>query len=149
MSWPTTITGTLTNGIRADGVSTIHWGTYDVLSTVNGLSVTGGTIAIVTRANQRTLAENIKLPNGDGVTTTRIQIVDGEQWDVTIRADNRLDSNTPKVGTKVLVADLGGHLGTVGAYITCRVIESGFDTAPKQAGERTISIEKLALITES
>lgn len=149
MAWPITVTGTTTSGVRADGVTTVHWGTYDILSTVNGLSVTGGTIAIVSRANQRTLAESIKLPNGSGVTTTRVQIIDGEQWDVTVRADSRLDSNTPAVGTKVLVADMGGHLGTVGAYITCRVVESGFEASVKNAGERTFTVEKLALITES
>lgn len=127
---------TPSSGYSAQGVTTIVWGT----DTLWGAYV-------VTRFNQKHLAENIKLSNGTGLTTTRVLLIDGSQFDLTVRDDTNM--TPPKAGTTITVKDAAGFLGTVGTTYTCRVVDAGWETAPKQAAERTIVAEKLALITES
>ncbi len=144
-AWPTTGAGSLASGYLAEGVTTIRWGSGAVVTSVNGTTVNGTTVGIVLRANEKSLVDNIKLPNGDGLTTTRVQIVDGTQWDLTIRDDTGI-TGRPKIGTTVVVVDMGGLLGTVALKYSATVIETAYDTAPKQPGEFTVSVESLILI---
>ena len=132
MSSPTTPS----TGYAAQGVTTIVWGTDALWGSY-----------VVTRFNQKQLVENIKLTNGTGITTTRIQLKDGAQWDITVRDDTAM--TPPTVGTTLSVVDGGGLLGAVGVAYTGRVIDSGWEVSPKQPGERTITVEKLTLITEA
>ena len=147
MAWPLNITGAPV-GYAATGVTTVRWGSGAMVTNIAGTAVNGTTIGIVTRFNQKTLVENIKLSNGDGITTTRIQLIDGCAWDLTIRDDTNI-TYRPTVGSRVTVVDGLGHFGVVGTTYYAVVVESAYDTAPKQAGEFTISVENLIAITES
>ena len=129
MSSPTTPS----TGYTAQGTTTIVWGTDALWSTY-----------VVTRISERDLIENIKLPNGTGITTTRVQLKDGRQWDITVRDDTGM--TPPKSGDTLVVKDAGGLIGTVGLNYTARIVESGWDSAPKQAAERTLTVESLVLI---
>ena len=108
---------------------------------------------VITRFSQRQQVEPVKLPNGNGISATRILLVDGVEWDVTVRDDSGIVP--PKAGQIVRICDAAGLLGNgtagaVGAMFKATVINNGHDTAPKQAGERTMTLERLTLIdTES
>lgn len=151
MAWPTTVSGTLTSGIAGQGaVTTLRWGTNEAVTLINGSTVSGigVTTAIVTRFNERAIVENIKLTNGAGVTTSRIQIQDGVQWDITIRDDTGMTGSVlPKIGNTVTLVDAAGIVaGSPGTAYAGTVVETGYDAAPKQPGERTITVEKLRLV---
>jgi len=151
MAWPTSGGGTLASGYLATGVTTIVWGTGDILANIGGIAMSGA-LGVVTRFSERAIVDNIKLPNGDGLTTSRVQIIDGAQWDLTIRDDTRITVR-PKVGNTVLVFDAAGLItagagGTPVSYIAT-VVETSYETAPKQAAEFHITVENLTLITEA
>ena len=129
MSSPTTPS----TGYTAQGTTTIVFGTDTLWSTY-----------IVTRIAQKDLIENIKLQNGTGITSTRVQLKDGVQWDVTVRDDTGM--TPPRSGNTVTIKDAGGLIGNVGLSYTARVVESAWDSAPKQAAERSFTAENLVLI---
>jgi len=136
MALPTNMTGTPT-GLAKQGVTTIVWGTDGLWSSY-----------IVSRISQKQLIENVKLTNGTGITVTRVQLTDGVQWDITVRDDTGM--TPPVVGnTFASIYDAAGMLGAVGSTYTGRIVESSWDTSSKQAAERSITVEKLTLITES
>ena len=145
MAWPTTGAGSLASGYLAQGVTTIRWGSRELVTSINGTAVNGTTVAIVTRVNERNLVDNIKLPNGDGLSITRVQIVDGVQWDVTIRDDTGI-TNRPKIGTTVVIVDMGGLIDAVAEKYSATVVESSYEAAPKQPGEISLTVENLVLI---
>lgn len=144
MAWPTTGAGSQASGIITQGVTTIRWGTKELVTSIAGTPNNGTTVGIVLRFHQRELADNIKLPNGDGLSITRVQVVDGVLWDVTMRDDTGL--GLPRVGATVVIVDAGGLIGTVVLKYSATVSDNGYDTAPKQAGERQFSVESLKLI---
>lgn len=148
MSWPQTGSGSLATGYLASGVTTIRWGSKELITSIAGTAVNGTTVGIVTRFNQRALVENIKLPNGSGLTTTRVQIIDGYQWDATVRDDTNI-TNRPQIGDTVVIVDaaglISGTVSTVYKY-SATVTESGYDASPKQAGEFTVTVEALTLV---
>lgn len=154
MAWPTTGAGSLATGYLASGpVTTVVWGTKDILTKIGSVAV-GGNIGIVTRFSEKPLVDNIKLPQGDGLTSTRVQIVDGVQWDLTIRDDTTITVR-PKIGNTVLVYDAAGFFtgaagagGTPATYI-CTVVDANYEAAPKQAAEFHITVENLTLFTEA
>ena len=151
MAWPTTGAGTLASGYLANGITTIVWGTLDILANIGGVAMSGS-LGVVTRFSQKPIVDNIKLPNGDGLTSSRIQIIDGCQWTLTIRDDSRITVR-PKIGNTVLVYDGAGFVsagagGTPTSYV-CTVVEADYETAPKQAAEFQITVENLTLITEA
>ena len=81
-----------------------------------------------------------------------VQIIDGNQWDVTVRDDTRITVR-PKIGNTVLIFDAGGFIsagagGSPTSYIAT-VIEASYEAAPKQAAEFHFTVENLTLITES
>lgn len=148
--WPTVPTTTLSAGIRADGITTLRWGTAGVVRAINGTTFADVSVAIVLRVNQKTIVDNIKLPNGDGVTSSRVQVVDGQQWDLTLRDNSGATTagitGRPRIGADVTIVDMGGLIGTVGLAYAAKVIETGYDAAPKQAGEFNLTVENLVLI---
>jgi hypothetical protein len=151
MAWPTTGAGTLASGYLATGVTTIIWGSLDLLANIGGVAMSGA-LGVVTRFSERPLVDNIKLPNGDGLTSTRVQIIDGTHWEVTVRDDSRITVR-PKIGNTVLIYDAAGFIsagagGTPTSYIAT-VVEANYEAAPKQAAEFTITVENLTLITEA
>ena len=119
-------------GYAAQGTTTLLWGTEGLFYTFT-----------VLRYNEKELVENIKLPNGAGIDSTRVQLRHGLGWEITVRDDTLMVP--PRVGTLVTIYDGGAMFNgsTRGNVILCRVVESSFDTAPKQAAERVISVEKL------
>lgn len=139
MAWPA-IPG-VTIGYIAQGVTTDRWGTDGLLQSPR---VGAGSYYVVLRFNQRPLVDNIKLPNGVGVTATRVMIVDGVEWTMTVRDDTRM--TPPAVGGTITIVDGAGLLGVVGLAYTATVIEPTYDTSPKQAGERVFTCENLVLI---
>lgn len=165
MAWPTTGAGSLATGYLGTGVTTIVWGTKDLVVNVGGITTPFSTDGkgVVTRFVQRPLAENIKLTNGDGLTTTRIQIVDGGQWEITIRDDTGFTVR-PKIGNTVEIYDGAGFLlgaqavgtpasslgagGTPRSFIAT-VVEASYEVTPKNPAEFTITVENLILIAES
>lgn len=144
-AWPVTGAGSLSVGYVQSGVTTARWGTGELVTSINGITVNGTTVGIVMRCAQRALAENIKLGNGMGVSITRMQVVDGQQWDVTIRDDTGI-TGRPKIGTTVVIVDMAGHLGTPGLKYSSTVIDGGYEAAPKTPGEITFSVENCVLI---
>lgn len=149
MAWPTAPTGTVSGGVRVDrpsGVSsTLRWGTASAVTSVNGVAVNGTTVGIILRINEASIVNNIKLPNGDGVTVNRVQIIDGVKWDVTLRDDSGI-TGRPQPGTAVVIVDMAGLLGTVGLKYTSTVVESSYDASPGQPGEIVVTVENLVLI---
>lgn len=154
MAWPTTGAGSLSSGYLATGpVTTVVWGTKDILTKVGSVSV-GGNIGVVTRFSEKPLSDMIKLPQGDGLTSTRIMIVDGVQWNLSIRDDTTITVR-PKIGNTVLVYDAAGFFassagagGTPASYIAT-VVEADYETAPKTPAEFQITVENLVLFTET
>lgn len=146
---PTTGTGSLSSGYYATGaanVTTIRWGSKAAVTVIGGVSVGGVTVGVVLRFNESVMSDNIKLPQGDGLTCTDLDIIDGHKWDVTIRDDTGITAR-PTIGTNVTIADGGGLIdGSTFKYYTARVKQSAWDTAPKQAGEMTFSVERLTLV---
>ena len=165
MAWPTL--NAPANGFLIQGRTTIIWHTDDMVPLVAGIDTTSGNgtygAAVVTRFNQRTLNDNIKLTGNVGHTTTRILIIDGAQWDVTIRDDTRFGTTSPAVGMRVTIIDAGGLLGSITiangsgtpTSLTSRksfratIVESNWESSPKNPGERSFTIEKLVLIDEN
>jgi hypothetical protein len=81
-------------------------------------------------------------------------IVDGVQWDVTVRDTTALvaSAGEMQVGMAAVIVDAGGMItGTgvaagVGGKYACTIVDLGYETAPKQPGERNITVENLVLI---
>lgn len=145
MAWPVTGAGSLATGYVASGVTTVRWGSGELVTSINATAVNGTTVAIVTRFNESAIVDNMKFPNGSGVSITRVQIVDGVKWDCTIRDDTGI-TNRPKIGTTVIIVDAAGLIDAVAEKYNATVCESGYDTAPKQPGEMTFTVENLVLI---
>lgn len=141
MAWPPTPNST--TGFEADGVTTIRWGTEGLLQgSLPPISATG--YYVVLRFNQKELSENIKLPQGSGLTSTRVRIRDGVQWAITVRDDTQMTA--PICGDLLTIVDGSGMLGDVGLTYSARVVENDYETAVKQAGERVLMLENLVLI---
>ena len=148
MAWPRTGTGTITGGSVATGDATyMRWGTQGVLRDFP--------FYIVTRCRQSRKKETLQYDNGDGVQSGRMQVFHGSQWEVTVR--DRYDYAAPVEGTLVYIVDMAGLVGAVygagavpgsGAAPTyqARVIDSDYDAAPKQPGERVLLLERIILI---
>ena len=147
MAWSPTTGAAPMTGFRQQGVTSVRWGSRGLVTSINGQAIASlpTSIGVVLRFNQKTQVENIKLPNGDGLTVTRVQIVDGQQWDVTVRDDENIDSR-PSIGTTVVIYDAGGLISSSYLKYSATVIDSGWDTAPKQPGEMTFSVEALTLV---
>lgn len=143
-AWPTTGSGT--TGVVIEGTTTIRWGTSGLLQSPKPASG----FYIVTRFNQSTLVDRIPLPNGDGLTSTRVLVIDGVQWDVTVRDDTAMVP--PQVGDTVSIVDGAGLIeGTTAGAIkqfTATVVNSGGETAPKAAFERVLVVENLRLVDD-
>lgn len=137
--WPTTGAGSAAQGVLITGVTTIKWGTLGL-----GGGVTG--FVTVLDIKQSPLVENVKLPNGDGVTSTRLQIIDGQKWDITVRDDTNLTAASMRVGQTISIDDAAGFIGNIGLKYVARICEPSFDAALKEAAKRTITVENLLLI---
>jgi hypothetical protein len=140
MAWPTVPTGTLTAGVVGQGTEVTHmrWGTKDAVNAVGWY--------VISRVAQRLKKEDLQFDNGDGVQSGRLQLVHGSVWDVTVRDSTLM--TPPRVGQFVTVVDMAGFVGTKvpGTYYSAYVLDSNYDAAPKQPGERVIVLERITLI---
>lgn len=138
-TWPP-VSGT-TTGYKITGTTTIRWGTDGLMQTP---APGGGGFYVVLRCDQKELVENIKLPNGSGITSARVRLRDGVHWAITIRDDTQLTG--PVVGDSIGMQDGAGMLGLTTLYYTGTLVESDYNAALKQPGERVLLVEKLTLV---
>lgn len=127
---------TPSSGYAAQGTeaTTMIWGTDGLYSGYTVLAF-----------NQKLDQETIHLTNGTGIKTNRIQLKNGAMWEMTVR-DNYTVS-PPQYGAVVTVTDAGGLLSTTRTSTYAgRVVDASWDVAPKQAGERKITVEYLTLV---
>lgn len=136
-TWPPT-SGT-TTGFTASK-TTVQWGTDGLLQSPKPASG----FYVVTRFSQKQLVDVTRLPNGTGITSNRVVLVDGVQFEITVRDDSAM--TPPVANSTIVVTDAAGMLGTVGNVYTCKVLDNSYDAAPKQPGERVILAENLVLI---
>jgi len=143
MAWPTTGNGSTASGYIASGTaSTILWGTKD-FSTITGWLT-------VLKVSQKTIvAFEEHLPNGDGLTAGLVQGIDGVVWDVEVRDDVNQIVSDLQVGKRLYLRDGGGlipgNTNRLQTYL-CIITENGWDTAPKTAAGRTLTLKKFSLI---
>ena len=143
MAWPTTGSGSVATGHVAVGTATtILWGTKD-FSTITGWLT-------VLRVSEKTMvAYEEQLPNGDGLTAGLVQGIDGVEWDVEVRDDTTQVPTDLQVGKKLYLRDGGGlvpgNSNRNNIYL-CIITANGWDTAPKTAAGRTLTLKKFSLI---
>lgn len=146
MAWPRTGTGTVAGGSVAGGDATyFRWGTKDAVTTA------GWGYAVVSRLRQSRKKDTLPYENGDGVQSGRMQVFHGVQWELTVRDDSRFAG--PVEGTQLTIVDMAGlvgstygNCGTIGGLYAATVIDSDYEAAPKQPGERVILCERIKLI---
>lgn len=137
-AWPPT--SGVTTGYEVDGVTTIRWGTEGLLQSPKPAS---GYYTVL-RFDQKEIVDPIKLPQGSGLTASRVRIKDGTHWAITVRDDTQMTA--PVVGTLITVVDGAGMKGNVGLRYAARVVENDYNTGVKQPGERVLIAENLLLI---
>jgi hypothetical protein len=158
MSWPinpSNNAGEVKTGVIVSGQgSYLRWGTSGTTAATGIVPGTGW--YAITRAAMRYKKEDLQYDNGDGVQSARVQIVHGVVWDITVRDDTRM--TPPVIGTKISITDIGGLIytltvttptaGTPGTVVTMQgyVLDSSYDTAQKQPGERVLVVERITLI---
>lgn len=147
MAWPTTsATG---NGNAASGqyiangtATTILWGTNQYAPLTGWLTVT--------KISMKTIvAYEEQLPNGDGLTAGLVQGIDGIQTDIEVRDDTNQITSSLTVGNRIVLQDGGGLVpgGARGATYSSIITEHGWDTAPKTAAGRMLTVKKFILIS--
>ena len=141
MAWPPTSGST--TGYTVDGVTSIRWGSEGLLQS----PIPASGYYTVLRFDEKELVEVIKLPQGSGLTASRVRIRDGVHWAITVRDDNRMTA--PVVGTTLSIVDAAGMIGTIGLRYNAKVVENDYNTAVKQPGERVLVAEALVLIEGS
>lgn len=141
MAWPSS----QSVGYSATGNTTIRWGTDGLLtSPAPATGVNGTGFYVVTKFSQKQQVEVIKLPNGSGITTTRIILTDGLDWNITVRDESTM--TPPMAGSTVTIVDAGGMISSARAAYSATIIDNNYEAPPKQAGERTLTVERLRLI---
>lgn len=138
MAWPPT--SGVSVGYAVDGITTIRWGTEGTLQSPKRAS---GYYTVL-RIDEKELVEVIKLPQGTGLTASRVRIKDGAHWAITVRDDTTMTA--PICGTSLSIVDMAGMIGTVGLRYNATVVENDYNTAVKQPGERVLVAENLRLI---
>lgn len=146
-TWPVVSgAGSVSSGYLNKGVTTLRWGTTGLLQSPKRASG----FYVVTRFRQAAVVDNIKLEDGMGWTETRVQLVDGARWEVTVRDDTAM---TPPVeGDTVVVTDAAGMIDpssgdpAVANVFNATVVSPSYGASPKQPGERTLVVENLVKV---
>ncbi len=133
---------TLDTGVTADGVTTIRWGTESDMADASNANSSYYVVDDVRQEQVKVLQDN--LPNGNGLTRTRVIVTDGVRWNVDVREDTRM--TPPNIGTQVYLVDKQCILASSPAAYKARVVDAGRRATPKSAGVRTIVVERLTLI---
>ena len=143
MAWPPTSSAT---SFLVQGVTGVKIGVEGIVQTP--IPTTPGLkYFTVLKVDQKTLADVMKLPNGFGQTSTRIELLDGCQWNLTVR-DNTDTAMGAAVGALWTLIDTGGLVpaGTMNAVYAATIVDSDWQGSPKNAGERIIVLESMILI---
>lgn len=124
MAWPPSPTSTfIVNGAKT-GTTTLVWGTDALYSS-----------AIVKSATQRTMAEEIKIENGTGLTAWHILLVDGQEYEFTLVYDTAtVNSQDIQVGDTVSLRDMT-TASTSPSNLNFIVTSSNLSSARKQEAE--------------
>jgi hypothetical protein len=77
--------------------------------------------------------ETIYIENGTGLRSTRINLIQGREWELTIVDDTSF--TPPTVNTAVTLIDT-----LSGLQFTGRVIDNSYNAARKQEGERVMRV---------
>jgi hypothetical protein len=116
------------------GITTIKWGTDGLYSTY-----------IVKSMTPTDEIEVIYIENGTGLKSTRIDLAQGRQWDITVIDDTSIVP--PRINTNITIVDpLGVMSGGNGTNITARVIGKNGQAARKQEADLIIRAEYLTNI---
>ena len=147
MAWPTT--GATGNGNAASGqyiangtATTILWGTNNFVAFTGWLTVL--------KVNQKVImAFDENLPTGDGLTAGKVQGIDGAVWEIEVRDDVNQVTTSLTPGQRLLMPDGAGLVpgGARGATYSAIIKDHSWDTAPKTAAGRMLTVEKFLLIT--
>lgn len=132
----------LATGVTADGVTTIRWGTDANMADASNANASYYIVDDIRQQQVKAFQEN--LPNGNGITLTRVIGVDGSRWNVTVRDDTRM--TPPTIGVQTYLADRLGMLGTPNAMYRARVVDADYNATPKSAGQRVVVVERLTLV---
>ena len=147
MAWPTT--GSSGGGNAASGQyvangtgTTLLWGTNNFMTITGWLTIT--------KISQKTIvAFKEELPNGDGLTAGQVIGIDGFRTEIEVRDDENQVTSALTVGQRIMVTDGGGLYpgGSRGAQYSGIIVDAGWDTAPKTAAGRMLTVEKFILIS--
>jgi hypothetical protein len=150
-SWPA-VAGTDPGfKIGGGGRKTIMWGTNAILQSPAPTDSLGSGLNwfTVIRASQKPISDRTKLPNGVGVTSTDVFIIDGVQWEVVVRDDSQFESGSVvAINNLVTIVDFAGLFVKNSTPVTleARIVDPNYEATLKAAGERTLMIENLVLI---
>jgi hypothetical protein len=156
-TWPLTLgSGSVASGYSTTGATTLRWGTTGLLQSPKRVSG----FYVVTNFRQRPIMENIKLTDGFGWTDTRVLLVDGYQWEVTVRDDSGMTA--PVEGDTVVITDASGMVAAASQsgdpnirvkvktddpapsqVFNATVVDPSYNAAPKEPGERVLLLENL------
>ena len=131
----------VTPGFTIKGKSTILWGTDGLLASPYP---TAGGFYTVMRMSQNPILDRTKLPQGSGLTSTDIILIDGISTEIVVRDDSTM--TPPTINTTITIVDAAGWFGTQGLTYTARIVDPRYEAALKQPGERTIIADNLILI---
>ena len=126
MSWPPS----QSTSFLLAGVTSIKWGTEGLISTF-----------IVKSMRAMDSFETIYIENGTGLRATRVGLVQGREWEVTV-VDDTSFTNPSYADTITITDPISGTLITGHAT----VIDNSYNTARKQEGDRVIRMVMDTLI---
>ena len=162
MSWPPAQSA----AFITSGYTTIRWGTDGILANLNtsgtpgnpsnsgqilgsgsqggGVTVSNyGGFYIVESIRGNDEIENIYIEQGTGLKATRIQLVQGRKYVMTVVDDTNI--LPPFANSKVYIVDPLGSGGTI-HFLQCSVVENSENLARKVEGKREITVEYLTCI---
>lgn len=141
------LAGLTPTGFRADGITSIVWGTDGILNSPAPSAGYAGTgYFIVESAEETTKAEQVYIENGTGIEAARINLIHGHRWNLTVQDDTGITGTALEVGQTVTVLDGAGLLGARTSNYSAVVISVSERFARKTGATRTIEVEKLTLV---
>ena len=142
MSWPPTPNSAV--GFLATGVTSIRWGTDGIMPNTSPNGSGGGYGGFYTVESMRSADEidNIYIAQGSGLKATRIQLIQGRSYTITM-VDDTFFTLTSASNYIELWDVISG--GTV-QYANCRVTQNGYSANRGVEGKRELTVEVLTLI---
>lgn len=126
MAWPPAYS----TAFKGTGVTTIKWGTDGIL-TGNPGSIDGS--YWVTSMRPVDLFETIPIENGTGLISTRIGLIQGREWEITVIDDSTI--SPPSLNSVITIID-----PLSSTQMSGRVLDNSYNAARKQPGERVMRV---------